>query len=175
MAVEATTNVGRVMFAPGGVHHIHAGIGAGGSASVTLRITPETAAVLNASLALNNHLHKPQRTFFDREHEGKEALAWPISFEWSETPEPGVYTTVEYSSLGRYFVEGRVFRAISPQIHTDADLPKRGSVQAKQHYDVTAGRRGSKESPAMITALDFPFGGTFTNNPAFRQILPLWS
>jgi hypothetical protein len=175
MAVEAPTRLGRMMFMPGGLHTITAGYAQDSSAQITIKIDRETAAVLNASLAAANAKHAPQRALFDREHEGKEAMAWPEAFEWSESPSPGIYATAEYSSLGREFVEGKVFRSFSPQFFADADLPKAGAVRAGQRYAPGTGKRGSAENPARITGLDFPFAGTFTNDPAFRKILPLWA
>lgn len=166
---------GRVMFMPGGVHRIVAGYGADSSADVTVRVDEGTAEVLNASLALLNSRNSPQRALFDKEHEGKEAMAWPMGFAWSETPKPGVYATVEFSSLGRDFVSGKVLRAFSGSFFTDALLPKRSAIKAGKTYVPENGKRGSKENPARVTGLDFPYAGTFTNNPAFREILPLWA
>jgi hypothetical protein len=165
----------RVMFMPGGVHRIVAGFGDSASADVSVKVDESTAAVLNASLAELNARHAPQRALFDKEHEGKEALAWPVLFEWSNSPQPGIYARVEFSSLGREFIQGKVMRAFSGSFFTDAALPKRAAVKAGKTYKPDAGKRGSTENPARITGLDFPYAGTFTNNPAFREILPLWA
>jgi hypothetical protein len=166
---------GRVMFMPGGVHRIVCGLGENASADVTLKVDRETADVLNASLAALNARHAPQRALFDKEHEGKEAMAWPTHFSWADSPQPGIYATVEFSSLGRDFISGKVLRAFSPSFFSDAALPKRASVKPGKTYKPEAGKRGSAENPARIIGLDFPYAGTFTNNPAFREILPLWA
>jgi hypothetical protein len=164
----------RVMFVPAGVHTIAAGFGPG-SARVTIRVDRETAAVLQASLAKLNSEHAPQRALFDANHEEKEAMGWPLRFEWSDSPEPGVYAVTEWSALGSQYIDGRVMRAFSGQFFTDAALPKASAVRAGQTYSVGEGKRGSQENPARITGLDFPYAGTLTNDPAFRKILPLWA
>ena len=68
LSSNTTDSYGRWMYAPGGVHTITPGAGAG-SAEVTLRIDESTAAVLNTSLAKLNAEHAPHRAFFDKEHE----------------------------------------------------------------------------------------------------------
>lgn len=169
-SVESLTDM--VMFAPGGVHTLTPSYG-GASVEVTIKVDEATAAVLNASLAQLNTAHAPQRAFIDRNHEGKEAMAWPKMFVWSETPQPGVYVAVEWSSLGEEYVRGKVMRAFSGSFFTDAELPKK--PRPGQHIAIPAGRRGSKENPARIVGLGFPDAGTLTNDPAFRKILPLWA
>jgi hypothetical protein len=163
------------MFAPGGVHTITCGLGQTASATVTVKVDRETASVLNASLAALNARFAPQRALFDKEHEGKEAMAWPVGFEWSENPHPGVYTKAEYSALGKSYVDGKVMRAFSGSFYTDADLPKSNKIAKGQNYTPAAGKRGSAENPARMIGLDFPYAGTLTNNPAFRANLPLWA
>ncbi len=168
----AATVTDRVMFVPAGVHQIYPAYGPA-SLEVSIKVDESTAAVLNASLAQVNVGHAPQRAFFDKNHEGKEAMGWPIKFFWSETPQPGVYAIVEWSSLGQQYIAGKVMRAFSGSFYTDADLPKK--PRAGQSITITAGKRGSQENPARIVGLGFPDAGTLTNNPAFQKILPIWA
>lgn len=172
---EITLGDDAVMYMPGGRHTIHCALGDRASAIVTVDVDRSTAAVLRASLAALNAENAPQKALFDKEHESKEAMAWPTGFEWRDIPEPGVYARVEFSSLGESYVKGKVLRAFSPSFYTDADLPKRSKVVKGQTYEMKDGLRGSVENPAKIRSLDFPYAGTLTNNPAFREILPLWA
>jgi hypothetical protein len=174
-SLSADAGLGLMMYVPGGVHEIHCGLGDNASAVVTIKVDAATANVLNASLADVNARFAPQRALFDKEHEGKEAMAWPVSFEWKESPQPGVYARAEWSDLGRQYVDGKVMRAFSGSFFTDADLPKRNAVKAGKVYAPAGGKRGSSDNPARITGLDFPYAGTLTNNPAFRANLPLWA
>jgi hypothetical protein len=161
------------MFAPGGVHTITCAYGSG-AANVTLRIDESTVPVLNAALAKLNATHAPQRAFIDKEHDQQAgATAWPQRFEWREQPQAGVYVVVEPSALGKSLVDGKVMRAFSPSFLSDAELPS--SPRAGTTVRLQAGKRGSVEHPARMIGLDFPAVGTLTNDPAFRQILPLWA
>ncbi len=181
LKARVTTELGgpetvwQVMYAPGGVQQICCGLGDEAFAEVWLNIDRETAGVLQASLAALNAQNAPQRAYFDEHHEHRDAMAWPTRFEWRENPAPGAYAVAEYSSIGREKVEGKVLRAFSGSFFTDAALPKRSKVRAGQTYVPAEGTRGSEQNPARIVGLDFPCAGTFTNNPAFRQILPLWA
>ncbi len=174
---EVDGTEGRIMFAPAGDHTITCGAGprSQATAMVTIRITPETAAVLNASLAEINARNSPQKACFDKDHEGKEATAWPVGFEYSERPKPGVYSRAELSALGKELIEGKVLRAFSGAFTTDADLPRQSACRPGTVYTIRDGKRGSVANPAEIVGLTFPFCGTLTNNPAFRKNLPLWA
>lgn len=164
-----------IMYVPGGVHEIACGCAGRAVAEVVIRVDEMTAAVLNASLEKLNRENSPQRALIDRDHEGKEALAWPTRFEWRERPEPGVYVQCEYSSLGEAYVNGKVYRGFSGSFVTDASLPRRNEIKSGKTYTVAAGKRGSETNPARIVGLDFPYAGTLTNNPAFHKNLPLWA
>lgn len=164
-----------VMFAPAGVHCVNCGLGGVASATVYITVDKAAAEVLNNSLQANNADGHPQRSLFDKEHEHKEAMAWPTGFAWRDGSSPGIYASVEWSSLGEQFVTGKVMRAFSGQFFTDADLPRRRDVVRGKHYEIQAGRRGSETNPARIIDLDFPYAGTLTNNPAFRMNAPLWA
>lgn len=165
-------STGRIMFMPAGDHTITPGAGEG-SVKLTVHVDKSTVDVLNRSLDAWNERLAPQRVFIDKEHEGREATAWPDRFFWSESPAPGVYAQVQFSELGRRMVEGKTFRAFSPSFTTDAAIPKR--ISSGQRVTVPAGKRGSVENPARVTGLAAPDVGALTNNPAFRKILPLWA
>lgn len=175
MATELPSEPGRMMYMPAGRHDICCGLGGIAAAAVTIEVGPETAVVLNASLARLNKEFAPQKACFDFEHEGKEAMAWPLSFEWLDTPAPGIYATAEFSSLGKEYVQGKVVRAFSGSFFSDAKLPKRASVVKGKTYQPKPGERGSVENPARVIGLDFPYAGTLTNNPAFHANAPLWA
>lgn len=169
------TDPGLLMYMPGGTHEINCGLGGSASARVTVNVGPETATILDASLFAINRARYPHRACFDLEHEGKEAMAWPTGFVWKEGPKPGVYASVDYSSLGDLYTQRKVVRAFSGSFFTDANLPKMSQVVSGKTYAPKSGERGSRSNPAGITGLDFPYAGTLTNNPAFRQIAPLVS
>lgn len=162
----------RVMFLPAGQHTINCCFGQG-SANITVLVDENTADVLNASLAQVNAANAPQRAFFDKNHEGKEATGWPTGFVWQDQPQPGVYAMADWSSLGQELIRGKVMRAFSPAFYTDAALPK--NPRAGQKIAIAAGKRGSPENPARIVGLGYPDAGTLTNDPAFTKILPLWA
>jgi hypothetical protein len=167
-----------LMYAPAGVHTITPAAG-NGSIEITVAVDQNTAAVLNASLAAMNARLFPQRCFIDKEHEGKEATAWPENFFWSETaPDgshaPGVYLKCQMTALGRQLIDGKIFRAFSPSITTDTGL-KNKDIRPGQHLTIKAGKRGSKENPARLNGVAPPDIGTLTNLPAFKDILPLFA
>lgn len=167
-----------LMYAPAGLHTITPAAGSG-SIEITVTVDESTAAVLNASLAGMNARLFPQRCFIDKEHEGKEATAWPKEFFWSETgPDgqhaPGIYLKCELTSAGREAILGKTFRAFSPSITTDSGL-KNKDIRPGQHLKIKAGKRGSPENPARIIGVVAPDIGTLTNLPAFHKILPLFA
>lgn len=161
------------MFAPGGDHVITPAAGEG-SAELVIRVDESTATILSAALQKLNERHHPQRAFFDHEHDATSgATAWPIHFVWQESPAPGVYAQVVPSAFGQHLVDGRIVRSFSPSFYSDAALPK--TVRRGQHLKISAAQRGSPENPARMVGLVFPGCGTLTNNPAFRQMMPLWA
>lgn len=161
-----------LMFFPAGDHRISPSSVGGGAATITVRIDSSTADVLNASLGLLNTKLAPHRAFIDRDHSGKEVIAWPQSFFWQDYPDPGVYMAAEFSDLGRRLVTGKAYRSFSPSFFTDADLPK--VIAHGQHIQVEGHKRGSPMNPSRVILLAGPNIGTVTNNPAFKKIRPLW-
>jgi len=165
----------RIMVAPAGDSLITPSLGSDACAELTIRIDESTAKVLDASLDKLNAENAPQRALIDFEHENRQAMAWPISFEWYSTPKPGVYAIAELSSLGRDYVKGKVVRSFSLSFFTDGDFPKKKDIKKGMTYEPKNGQRGSPENPARITGLAFPYCGTLTNDPAFRRNLPLFA
>lgn len=138
-----------IMWMPGGTHRISA---LRGSRTVTLavKVGPETALLAERALMeINGASGGKERAYFDLNHEDREASAWPVGFSWRDQPEPGVYARVDWSEVGEKAVVGKSYRAFSPAFFVD------------------------KGSPANITGAPKNMGG-LVNDPAFKQILPLW-
>lgn len=171
---QAASEFGRIMYMPAGTHLLHCGFGYDSSAEIWVTVQPATAGVIQDSFVALNRKHAPQRILFDFEHQEKEALAWPVRFFWSETPQPGVYADVEFTSLGSEYIKGKVVRSFSPSFVSDGS-PKHGALRRGTIFVPSKGARGSEENPASITSLSFPCAGGFTNNPAFHAIMPLWA
>lgn len=137
-----------IMWMPGGVHTITASQN-GKPKKVRVTVDSGTAAVLQQALGI--HLAaSQQRPYFDFDHENGPASGWPVSFEWREMPQPGVYARIEWSGSGRDAVTGRSYRAFSPTFFTDDG------------------------NPARVTGAPLNMGG-LVNNPAFKAIRPIWS
>lgn len=168
---------GVIMYMPAGVHVIHAGLGPKSKAIVWVKVDREGAAALQASFLQMSEALAPLKAFFDREHEGKDATAWPTEFFWSESPAPGIYARCEFSELGRHLIEGKIQRGFSGQFFSEAQdhLPLKADLKAGQTYRVPEGKPGSQTNPARLTRIDFPIAGGMTNFPAFVTNLPLWA
>jgi hypothetical protein len=139
-----------IMVMPGGLHEITP-MQAGKAVKATVKIEPQTAAIMQD--ALEAHLAaSPQRPFFDFDHEGKAASAWPQEFFWRQSPAPGVYARVEWSQAGADAVKGRTYRAFSPSFFVDS----------------------TKANPARVTGAPIDMG-SLVNRPAFKTISPLWA
>ena len=126
-AISAASDM--LMWMPGGVHHIKPGLGDNAKADIWVKVDKNSAAEVQASFEAFSKEYSPQRAFFDREHEGKDATAWPKEFVWMESPQPGIYAKCEFSKLGRELIDGKVQRGFSPTFFTDAELPKRTSIR----------------------------------------------
>lgn len=133
---------------PGGVHTITAQR-AGNPVTVRVEVTPQTAAVLNAAIqALSEN--GTQRPYFDFDHDNKAAACWPQEFSWQAGPAAGVFAKVVWSKPGADAVLGKSYRAFSPSFYVDG------------------------ADPAKVTGAPLNMGG-LVNDPAFKQILPLWA
>jgi len=150
-AAEGAQPPSEVMVMPGGVHQITASQG-GKPVTVTVQVGPDSAAALQRSL--REHLAAgPQRPYFDFDHNGGQASAWPLEFVWRGGDRPlGVYARVEWSKAGSDAITGKMYRAFSPGFHVD---------------DPTA-------NPAKVTGAPLNMG-SLVNNPAFKKISPLWA
>lgn len=137
-----------IQYMPGGAHEITAKR-AGRAVKLSVNVTPAGADRMQASLAALQASSR-QRPYFDFDHEGKRASAWPVEFSWREQPEPGIYARVEWSEAGRAAVSGRDYRAFSPT------------------FFVTS------SSPAEVDGAPMNMGA-LVNDPAFRDIAPLWA
>lgn len=151
-ATLPATATGTMMFMPAGVQQITPFAGAGGQ-QVKVLVDPSGAAELEKQRAAL--MARGARPYFDFEHEDKGASFWVESFFWAESPTPGIYARGEWSEEGKRGVEGKKWRQFSPVFHVDN---KRGN-------------------PARIVARDFakPNMGGLVNDPAFKQISPLWA
>lgn len=139
-----------VMWMPGGVHNINA---LRGERPINITVEVNASAAAAAQQSLRDYLSNTrQRPCFDFDHDGKEAAGWPTEFFWSDTPEPGVYARVEWSKAGQEAISGKVYRSFSPTF--DVDYAK---------------------TPPTVIARPMTFMGSLTNDPAFKQIRPLWA
>lgn len=140
-----------IMWMPGGTHQIRC---RQGSKSVDVLVTVDASTASIAQTELKKiQAEGKQRPYLDFDHEEKQAAGWPLEFAWRDNPTPGVWVRVEWTDAGRTAVTGKSYRAFSPAFFVDS----------------TAGKK-----PAQVTGLPFVMGG-LVNNPAFREIEPLWS
>lgn len=137
-----------MMWMPGGVHELHATQDET-PIRVQVRVDQRTAETLQSQW-LAHQATSRQRPFFDFDHRGEAAAAWPLEFLWKDQPEPGVYARVEWSTAGSEAVSGRSYRAFSPAFLID------------------------ENDPAQVTGAPLNMGG-LVNNPAFLEMRPLWA
>jgi hypothetical protein len=137
-----------IMWMPGGLHSITCRKN-GKPLTLSMRVDGQGAARMQQSL--RDHLAGGrQRPYFDFDHDGKAASAWPTEFAWRDQPEQGIYARVEWSDAGLAAVTGKRYRAFSPKWYeTDGD-------------------------PAEVESAPLNMGG-LVNDPAFREISPLWA
>ncbi|HMJ92342.1 MAG TPA: phage protease, partial [Candidatus Acidoferrum sp.] len=136
------------MVMPGGVHKITASRD-GKPVTVVVSVGPEAAFALQSALEAHRAAG-PQRPWFDFDHAKGPASAWPMAFEWRNSPTPGVYAKVEWSKAGAEAIEGKMYRAFSPVFFVDANKPARVNG-----------------APMNMGAL--------VNDPAFKDISPIWA
>lgn len=140
-----------MMWMPGGTHTIKARKGSR-SIKVTVEVTPQTAQVAQAVLtaALQASKHRP---YFDFDHDEAAAAAWPLEFAWRESPKPGVWARVEWSKAGAQAVTGKEYRTFSPAFFLDDE---------------------SGTKAARVVDAPMAMGG-LVNDPAYRDMEPLWT
>ena len=139
-----------IMVMPGGTHDIRATQGAN-AVAVRVQVDRNSAAQLQKALEAHQAASK-QRPYFDFDHEKNAASAWPLAFYWKEKPAPGVYAKVEWSDSGAAAINGKEYRAFSPSFFVDDEAA----------------------NPARVTGAPLNMGG-LVNDPAFREIEPLWA
>jgi hypothetical protein len=135
---------------PAGTHTVHASRG-GQPVTLTIEIGPDTAKAMQDSLA--EALHCGLRPYFDFDHSGGCASAWPTRYRWQPGGAglpPGVYAAVEWSAAGREAITGRNYRSFSPEFHVDDG------------------------NPCHVTGAPLSQGG-LVNDPAFEAIKPIWA
>jgi len=136
-----------IMWMPGGRHVIRARKG-DAEIEVSLDIGAEDAATMQAILA--RYFEKGLKPYLDFDHREAEASAWPLAFEWRETPRPGIYCKVEWSKPGAEAITGKTFRSFSPTFFE------------------------TNTKPARVLGAPLCMGG-LVNEPAFSDISPLWA
>lgn len=141
-------------------------------ATVYLDVMPGDEKIVQASFNELCTKHSPQKPFCDIEHKREDASAWPQSFEWAGNGDrDGIYVRAEWSGLGKKHVTEKIHRSFSPSFKTNAEW---SWDKDSQRYYCKAGDRGSKENPARIIGVGFDIG-TLTNQPAFRDMQPLFA
>jgi phage I-like protein len=116
---------------------------------VKIEVEPRPEAVTKLNQVIADAQARNQRAYFDFDHAGGKASAWPLEFYWAgDQPNGGIRARVEWSASGRAAVAGRDYRQFSPTFIRD-----------------DAGR--------VVTA-PLNMGG-LVNDPAFDDIDPLWS
>jgi len=138
-----------IMWMPAGVHEITATRG-GKPWTGKIHVGPEDAAVVQS--ALSELLKGKQRPYIDFDHSGGAAAGWPLEAAWRDQPEPGIWIRVEWSAAGRDAILGRTYRAFSPRWYASEDA----------------------DGIAHVAGLPLNIGG-LVNDPAFREIEPIWS
>ncbi|MDD5349498.1 MAG: phage protease [Chthoniobacteraceae bacterium] len=143
---------GVFMFMPGGEQTITP---FGGGIGAPIKVLVDRAAVgelekQRVALAARN-----KSPFCDFNHEGGGASCWIKSFEWQDSPAPGIYVRVDWTDEGKQAISGKKFRYFSPVFHVDNKLA----------------------DPARIVCREWaaPNMGGLVNDPAFHNILPLWA
>lgn len=154
---------------PGGVTTIVAHYN-GRPIELTVECTPDTAGIVQASLENWRSQYPKIKPFGCIEHREEEAAFWPKEFNWRDEPEPGVFCSADWTTLGERNVVGKVHRSFSPSFTTDAEYAKAKDMNGVMTFP--KGVRGSRTNPANITGVAFSVG-SLTNKPAFKNILPV--
>lgn len=151
VALPATIT-GEFMFMPGGVQIITP-FGGGIGQPIQVMVDENGARELEKQRAALEA--KGTKPYFDFEHEDDGASFWPSAFFWKDGPEPGIYCRGEWTHDGKAGVEGKRWRGFSPVFHVD----------------------NKRARPAQIICKTdaLPNMGGLVNNPAFKNISPLWA
>lgn len=146
------TVTGEFMFMPGGLQTITP-FGGGIGQPISVMVDSSAAVELEKQRAALEA--KGQRPYFDFEHEDDGASFWPTAFFWKSGDQPGVWCRGEWTTDGKSGVEGKRWRGFSPVFHVD----------------------NKRARPARIVCKTdaLPNMGGLVNNPAFKNISPLWA
>lgn len=117
-----------------------------GSGPVELEIEVTPATARAMQAALMEETAGGHRPLIDFDHSHGAAAGWPTRYWWQDGK--GVMVDVEWSDAGAAAIRGRSYRAFSPEFFVD-----------------DAGR---------VTGAP-KFHGSLVNDPAFKQIEPLWA
>jgi hypothetical protein len=161
------------MHMPGGWHNLTAGFREHNRITICVDVDEDTPALLQESF---DHLTATtgQEPFGDEDHQNAKAtLRFPagqVSFTWGTLH--GVAGILisggEPTSYGASSINGRVYRAWSPEFGTDADYAH-AKKSEEGHWTFPDGVRGSESNPARVTEVNFVVGA-LTNRPAFRSM-----
>ena len=151
-AIGLDVGDGEIMYMPAGVQEITPSQ-RGRSVRVSVLVDRGAVDALNAQReALEARGTKP---YFDFNHDDQGASFWVKDFVWRDFPQPGIYARGEFTDSGLRAVTGKDYRQFSPVFHVD----------------------DTKKRPARIVCQKFakPNMGGLVNDPAFKEILPLWA
>jgi len=146
------TVTGEMMFMPAGMQTITP---FGGGIGQPISVMVDAAAAVELEQQRAALAAKGQMPYFDFEHEDDGASFWPTAFFWRDGPEPGVWCRGEWTADGLAGVEGKRWRGFSPVFHVD----------------------NKRARPARIVCKTdaLPNMGGLVNNPAFKNLSPLWA
>lgn len=147
-----STATGEFMFMPGGMQSITPFDGGIGQ-PIHVMVNANGAYALELQRAALEA--KGARPYFDFEHEDDGASFWPTAFFWRDGPEPGIYCRGEWTHDGKAGVDGKRWRGFSPVFHVDNKRAKPAQIICKKDA--------------------LPNMGGLVNNPAFKNISPLWA
>lgn len=153
MPIEApATAAGEMMYMPAGLQEITCSI-AGLPVHVQVMIDAQAASALEQqrqALAAQ----EGRKPYFDLGHTNEQASFWPEQFFWRDGDKPGIYARGQWTDSGRRAIEGRDYRLFSPVFHVD----------------------NPQKRPARVVcnAAAKPNMGGLVNDPAFRNMAPLW-
>lgn len=127
-------------------------------------------------ICIEHHEEESAVQLFDAKNNFK------AKFEWDIKPEPGIYCTGSPTKLGEGNVNGKLHTSFSPSFRHDAKVATAKCEDCEKHSGdcdcggtlyFPEGLRGSEKNPAKIVGIGRKSGGSLTNWPAFKDILPL--
>lgn len=165
------------IYAPEGMHTITAGFRKAETITISVMVDEPTVQALQESFDHLTATMPKQEPYADEDHESKKAtLRFPAGqthFSWGVIKgAPGIIVSGCYpTSYGAEAVNGKVYRAWSPEFSTDAEMDK-AKCSKDGHWTFPDGVRGSESNPARLVEVNFVVGA-LTNRPAFRAMPPV--